>query len=131
MQVPVFAVESSNLEAVGYDAELEVLAVQFKPRSGKQKGPRFHYHGVKPDVYEELLNAVSCGSFYAARIKGKYHGERVTGPCSVCGEEGPIGEACVVTSEAGEPCGGTHRGLERRYEGTSMAVAAIVLAVLL
>ena len=129
VQVELFAVESSNLAGIGYDQAAEVLAVEFKPRSGRQKGPIFHYEGVKQAVFDDLVNAVSVGSFYARNIKGKYSAKRVTGPCSECQEEGPIGEWCQFPSlrRPGELCRGVYRELETRYNVTTAALLAVLL----
>lgn len=106
--IDVAPIESTNLAGIGYSTERETLAVEFKPRKGHMRGPIFHYKGVDVGVFDELLGAESKGSFYAKNIKGKFTAERVTGPCSECQEEGPIGTRCV--------CGGTHRQLETRYK---------------
>lgn len=59
-------VASSNIAAVAYDAEKQILGVQFH-RSGI-----YHYEGVPADVHESLLNADSVGKYFIANIKNAY-----------------------------------------------------------
>lgn len=110
--IDTLSVESSNLASIGYSAERQILAVEFKPRPGRVRGPVFHYKGVSQDTAIALLEADSKGGYYARQIKGKFTAERVTGPCSNedCREEGPIGERCECCNE------GEHRALETRYK---------------
>lgn len=57
------SVESSNLASVGYDAENEILEVQFK------HGGVYQYFDVPENVYEELMNADSHGQYFDRNIK--------------------------------------------------------------
>lgn len=82
------AVTSSNLHAVGYDADKRILAVQFKD------GRIWHYAGVSADLWAELQSAQSKGSFYSLLIRGKFQAEKMTGDCPKCGDFGYIGETC-------------------------------------
>ena len=59
-------VESSNVWAVGYDAEFARLFVEFT------NGATYRYDGVEKDLYETLLNAESVGKFLNANIKDRY-----------------------------------------------------------
>jgi hypothetical protein len=49
--------DSTTLEAAGYDARRETLQLDFRD------GTRYMYSGVAPNLYRELLHAVSKGSF--------------------------------------------------------------------
>jgi len=60
-------VESSLIKAVGYDADSQVLAVQFATT-----GEVFEYEGVPEKLYQKMISAKSIGSFYTKRIKGKF-----------------------------------------------------------
>lgn len=60
-------VESSNLEAIGYDNVLEVAYVQFQETDGT-----YLYFDVPREVYEGLVEAESHGSFFHSEIKGEY-----------------------------------------------------------
>lgn len=97
------AVESSLAKAWGYNAERNVLAVQF------HDGHIRHYVGVPLDVFDELLGAESFGKFYSARIKGKFTSEKVTGVCPACSGIGPIDVQCSDCGDA------NYRREETRY----------------
>ncbi len=58
-------VESSQVEAIGYDEATQTLAVQFK------RGARaiYHYPGVTLSTFEAFRDAESIGSFFTANIK--------------------------------------------------------------
>ena len=82
-------VQSSNLQAVGYDPDANVLAVQFG------SGHIFHYANVPLKLWEGLEAAPSKGQFYAREIKGRFTAEKVTGTCGKCGDVGLIGTRCT------------------------------------
>ena len=83
------AVTSSNIAAVGYDADSQTLAVEFK------HGHVYHHLGVPASVVDDFDQAESKGRFYAANIKGKFKSEMMTGVCPSCGDTGWIGRECV------------------------------------
>ncbi len=56
-------VESSNIQAIGYDAETKVLRVEFKG------GRQYEYAGVSPGIHTVLMGAESKGGFLALSIK--------------------------------------------------------------
>lgn len=56
-------VTSSNLASIGYDAENEILEVEFN------HGGVYQYFGVPENVYEELMNADSHGQYFDRNIK--------------------------------------------------------------
>lgn len=60
------SVESSNLASVGYDAENEILEVEFK------HGGVYQYFDVPEHVYDELMNASSHGVYFSANIRNDY-----------------------------------------------------------
>lgn len=66
------AIESSNLEEVGYDPGSRMMEILF--RSGRL----YHYYGVPSHVYEGLLAAPSAGSYFHAEIRGQYGDRRVS-----------------------------------------------------
>lgn len=90
------AVESSNIQSIGYSELRQVLAVEFK------SGDVFHYRGVSEDTYAALLESDSLGKFYYQNIKGKFAAAKMTGPCPRCGsvEKGVIGETCEKCGSA-------------------------------
>ena len=59
-------VDSSNIEAIGYDEDSEELYVQFL------SGGCYIYHKVPSYVFGEMMNAPSKGSFLNREIKGIY-----------------------------------------------------------
>lgn len=58
--------DSSNLEAVGYDPETNTLVIEFK-RSGV-----YNYHDVPSQIFEEILAADSPGTYHNLYIKNVY-----------------------------------------------------------
>lgn len=87
--IPTTAVESSNIERVGYDADRQTLRVVF------HSGRGYDYEGVDEQTYAELVAAESKGKFVAARIKPLF-GWRSVSPHELrcCGHEDP--EDCDV-----------------------------------
>ena len=61
-------VDSSNIDAVGYDETTQTLEIEF--RNGV-----YQYEDVPEDVYEDLMGAVSIGGFFHECIRDVY-------PCS-------------------------------------------------
>ena len=59
-------VRSSNLAAVGYDAESGILEIEFLD-SGV-----YQYLDVPQSVYDGLMSAPSHGKFFHAHIRDKY-----------------------------------------------------------
>jgi hypothetical protein len=66
MTVNMNPVTSSNIGAIGYDGEAQVLHVQFT------SGRKYAYFNVPLEVYDAFLSADSKGKFFAANIRGKY-----------------------------------------------------------
>ena len=64
-------VDSSNLDAVGYDESTQTLTVRFK------NGSMYEYLDVPPGVFEALVASASKGSFFNQQIKGVYRFARV------------------------------------------------------
>ena len=65
------AVQSSNIESLGYDAERKVLEVKFR------SGSLYQYEGVEQKVYDALLNAPSPTQYLNSSIKGSYAYKKV------------------------------------------------------
>lgn len=57
---------SSQIDSYGYDADTATLAVKFN------NGGTYHYADVPPDVFAEMEQAPSVGSFLHSQIKGTY-----------------------------------------------------------
>jgi hypothetical protein len=89
IRIPREAVDSSSIAALGYDVKRQIVAVEFK------SGAIFHYAGVDQDAMLAFYTAPSKGKHYAAHIRGKFTGQKMTGPCPKCGDaEGWIGDRC-------------------------------------
>jgi hypothetical protein len=59
-------VDSSNIEAIGYDDDAQELHVQFLG------GGYYIYHDVPRNIFDELMNASSKGSFLNREVKSVY-----------------------------------------------------------
>jgi len=60
-------VESSLIDAIGYDTETQELTVKFK------RGGVFAYEEVPKDTFQAFLNAESIGRYFLAHIKHKFN----------------------------------------------------------
>lgn len=60
------SVGSSNIASVGYDAENNILEIEF------HHGAVYQYFDVSEDVYEELISSAAIGSYFMNEIKEKY-----------------------------------------------------------
>ncbi|MBP7828299.1 MAG: KTSC domain-containing protein [Kiritimatiellae bacterium] len=74
MAVPVMAeeaalqdVESTLVQAVGYDAATQTLTVKLVT-----DGSVYEYFGVPQEVYDQFMAAESKGNFFAKNIKNVY-----------------------------------------------------------
>lgn len=65
-------VVSTQLAAVGYDADKKALKIQFN------SGGEYLYSDVPQDIYEQLLNAPSVGQFFNANVKWNFPYVRLT-----------------------------------------------------
>jgi hypothetical protein len=63
--------ESSNLVRFGYDAQNQVLTVEFK------SGGTYNYFDVPEQIHEQMKAAPSKGQFLAQSIKGAYRYARL------------------------------------------------------
>lgn len=61
--IPTSKVESSNIAAIGYDADSKTLQVDFKT------GKRYQYQNVPPETFAEFQAADSVGKYFAANIR--------------------------------------------------------------
>jgi hypothetical protein len=72
MQITMEAVSgSSQIKAIGYNAESQTLHVQF------HNGATYEYAEVPPFQWEALKTADSVGGHFARAIKGKYETKKV------------------------------------------------------
>jgi hypothetical protein len=61
--MPRQAVESEAVNSIGYEAENQILAVEFR------EGRVYDYIKVPEETYRELMKADSIGNFVSTRIK--------------------------------------------------------------
>jgi hypothetical protein len=59
-------VDSSNVEAIGYDDDTQELHVYFL------SGGCYIYHDVPRQIFDDLIGAPSKGSFLNREVKGVY-----------------------------------------------------------
>ena len=64
-------VSSSNIRAIGHDAETETLTIEFVT------GTVYEYAGVSSETYEEFKSAPSVGAYFHQNIRNVYTGVRV------------------------------------------------------
>lgn len=64
-------VDSSNVEAVGYDEDSSTMQVEFK------NGTMYQYFDVPENVFIGLRDADSVGGYLAASVKGAYRYSKV------------------------------------------------------
>lgn len=64
-------VNSSNLESAGYDSNVNVLEIEFK------RGAIYHYFDVPENVFHELINASSVGSYFNHNIRDVYQCQKI------------------------------------------------------
>ena len=65
------SVESSNLASIGYDAENEILEIEFN------HGGVYQYFDLPENVYKELMNADSHGRYFVHNIKDDYEFQKM------------------------------------------------------
>lgn len=68
VSIPLTPVDSSQINAIGYDAASKTLAIQFKGYSGKV-GATYHYANVTPAQFAEFNKADSKGRWFGAHLK--------------------------------------------------------------
>lgn len=66
--IPMQEVQSSQIEAVGYDAQGQRLRIRFRERKSLPAAS-YDYANVPPDVHVALMAAPSVGSFFGREIK--------------------------------------------------------------
>ena len=59
-------VDSSNIERIGYDFNSSTLRIEFKSNR------TYDYANVPENIFNELRNASSVGSYHARNIRGLY-----------------------------------------------------------
>ena len=65
-------VDSSNLRSVGYDADNQILEIEFK------SGSVYQYFDVPATVYTALMSASSKGKYHIQWIKHSYRYRQIS-----------------------------------------------------
>lgn len=79
LAIALTPVDSHLLQAYGYDADSQTLAVQF-PNRGDKPGDIYHYFDFPAEAWADFRAAESKGKFFGAHIKGgKYRYEKQAG----------------------------------------------------
>ena len=66
------AVDSSNITAIGYDPEKQLMEVHFK------NGTRYRYAKVSPEDHEKFAAADSIGTHFHQHIRARFEGVKLT-----------------------------------------------------
>lgn len=74
MTVEMQPIQSTNLEAHGYDSAADEFHVRFK------NGATHAYRGVPEHLRQQFQTAESKGAFFHAHIRSKYSGRKVEAP---------------------------------------------------
>ena len=69
--IPMFPIDSSNILALGYNANTRTLRIEFK------KNIYYDYLGPSPEVFQQMMASESKGKFFSANIKGKYEFNKI------------------------------------------------------
>jgi hypothetical protein len=64
-------VNSSNINAIGYDSDTQTLTVEFK------SGGTYEYYDVPESEFESLRTASSVGQYFQNNIRGRYRYARL------------------------------------------------------
>ncbi len=65
------SVNSSNLASVGYEAESQILEIEFN------HGGVYQYFDVPKEEYDALMHADSHGKYFAANIRNDYEYQKL------------------------------------------------------
>lgn len=70
-KIDMLPVESSNVKSVGYDADSQTLAIEFK------SGGVYHYEDVPKQTFADLMAAESPGKYVRSKIVGSFKHEKM------------------------------------------------------
>lgn len=65
--IEMLPVDSSQIAAIGHNADNSTLAIQFKGRNGP--GSVYHYQNVDAEAFEQFAASESIGSHFYKHIK--------------------------------------------------------------
>ncbi|MEA5572503.1 KTSC domain-containing protein [Calothrix sp. UHCC 0171] len=69
--IAMLPINSSMANAVGYDADMSVLQIEFR------NGAVYQYAGVEPEVWQDLHDTNSVGKYFNNEIRGNYLSSRI------------------------------------------------------
>jgi hypothetical protein len=69
--IPIVPTNSSITYAIGYDADAQILQVEF------QSGEVYQYFDVEAETWEDFHSADCIGEFFHQEIKGNYECDRI------------------------------------------------------
>jgi hypothetical protein len=72
MKVKMVKVESSQIEAVGYDEETGTMCVVFKSHNPAVAGSMYDYKDVPAEEFERFMKSESKGKHFGEFIKPRY-----------------------------------------------------------
>ena len=64
-------VQSSNIDAVGYDPDTREMRIQFKGTG------TYAFRGISAEQHRALVNAQSVGGHFAAHIRPRFKGKKL------------------------------------------------------
>jgi hypothetical protein len=62
-------VQSNQIAAAGHSAELQILALQFKPRQGETTAVVYHYPNISAEKFAEFMAAESLGKYHGSNFE--------------------------------------------------------------
>jgi KTSC domain len=65
------AVDSSSIASIGYSPGSETLEIEFKNQT------IYEYYNVPQVIYDQLMEALSVGSYFSANIRNAFANSRV------------------------------------------------------
>lgn len=69
--IEMHMVESSNIDKIGYQPDLQILQIAFK------NGGVYQFFNVPVETYERMRDSESVGKFFHASIKNQYAGDKI------------------------------------------------------
>ncbi len=67
----MIAVESTNIEAIGFDEVTKKLYVKFTPRTSDQEASVYSYDDATEELFQNFLASDSKGTFFTVSVKNR------------------------------------------------------------
>lgn len=65
------AVRSTEIALVGYEDKSSTLEITFR------RGGVYHYFDVTPEIYKNLVDSPSLGTYFSTEIKDKFRYQKI------------------------------------------------------